>query len=220
MPFAGDLETLHRSGPPEQRLLAGLPAEFSGWGTVARAQYLEMTTFLAGYLLCSQGDRMLMGHSVEGRFPFLDHELAECALAIPAAARLPVLREKQLLKDAVDDLVPAAIVSRPKQPYRAPDSAAFATDVGRTMVDDHLAPESVAASGFWQPDRVASLVRKWDAGRLTSARENMAFVGLMSTQILARAFGSEFDARLDRLALSPDELVWRGAEDNVLERTT
>ena len=61
----------------EARLAASLPADFARWGTVARAQYLEMTTFLAGYLLSSQGDRMLMGHSVEGRFPFLDHRLAE-----------------------------------------------------------------------------------------------------------------------------------------------
>ncbi|MEZ4386853.1 MAG: asparagine synthase (glutamine-hydrolyzing) [Candidatus Krumholzibacteriia bacterium] len=196
-------------GEPEQRLCEALPTEFAGWGAVARAQYLEMTTFLAGYLLSSQGDRMLMGNSVEGRFPFLDHELAEAALAMPAAARLPLLREKQLLKDAVADLVPAAIASRPKQPYRAPDSSAFTAGAGRVLADLALDPAAVAATGFWQPDRVASLVRKWHAGRLTSARENMAFIGVLSTQLLARAFGPAFDERVERSALAPDELVWR-----------
>jgi len=196
-------------GEPEQRLCDSLPADFARWGTVARAQYLEMTTFLAGYLLSSQGDRMLMGNSVEGRFPFLDHLLAEAALAMPAAARMPLLREKQLLKDAVADLIPPAIVARPKQPYRAPDAAAFVAGPGRALADEALDPQALAAAGFWQPERVASLVRKWQAGRLTSARENMAFIGVLSTQLLARAVGPQYDQHVQRTALTPDELAWR-----------
>jgi len=207
-----------QAGEPEQRLLADLPPEFGGWGPVARAQYLEMTTFLAGYLLSSQGDRMLMGHSVEGRFPFLDHELAAVALQTPAAARLPLLQEKALLKDAVADLVPAAIRQRPKQPYRAPDAAAFAGPDGQALVDEFLAPDALAAAGLWQPARVASLVRKWRAGGLSSARENMAFVGLLSTQLLRAAFTTRYADRLARSALRPGELRWRGADGREPER--
>ncbi len=59
-----------------------------------RAQYLEIITFLTGYLLHSQGDRMLMGNSVEGRFPFLDHRIAEFAARLPDGAKLSGLREK------------------------------------------------------------------------------------------------------------------------------
>ena len=51
-----------------------LPARFARWTPLAQDQYLEMRTLLSGYLLSSQGDRMLMAHSVEGRFPFLDSE--------------------------------------------------------------------------------------------------------------------------------------------------
>jgi len=207
------------SGEPEARLLADLPPEFAEWGPVARAQYVEMTTFLAGYLLSSQGDRMLMGNSVEGRFPFLDHELADAVLAMPAAARLPLLKEKELLKDAVADLLPPAILQRPKQPYRAPDSAAFATEIGQAVVADALGPDALDAAGFWLPERVASLRRKWEAGKLTSARENMAFIGVLSTQLLARGFGPDLAARLDQDTLAPDELVWRHSHDNASERT-
>ena len=42
----------------------------SHWHPFNRAQYLEAKTLLGNYLLCSQGDRMLMANSVEGRFPF------------------------------------------------------------------------------------------------------------------------------------------------------
>lgn len=207
-----------QAGEAEQRLAASLPAEFVRWGPVARAQYLEMTTFLAGYLLCSQGDRMLMSNSVEGRFPFLDHELADAALAMPAAARLPFLQEKALLKHAVADLVPPAIVNRPKQPYRAPDGASFLGDAGREIAAAALAPGALAETGCWLPDRVARLRRKWEAGQLTSARENMAFIGLLSTQLLARSFGPEYDARLAATTLRPGELTWRTNEPDRAER--
>ncbi len=40
---------------------------------MGRDQYVEAHTLMSGYLLCSQGDRVAMANSIEGRFPFLDH---------------------------------------------------------------------------------------------------------------------------------------------------
>ena len=45
------------------------PPHFDKLGWLERSQYLESTIFLSQYLLSSQGDRMAMAHSVEGRFP-------------------------------------------------------------------------------------------------------------------------------------------------------
>ena len=56
-------------------LRASLPTRFFGWSPLNQAAYLEMTTRLSPYLLSSNGDRMTMAHSVEGRYPFLDHRL-------------------------------------------------------------------------------------------------------------------------------------------------
>jgi asparagine synthase (glutamine-hydrolysing) len=53
------------------------PEGFMQWDPLSRAQYLESTIFLSQYLLSSQGDRVAMAHSVEGRFPFLDHRVVE-----------------------------------------------------------------------------------------------------------------------------------------------
>lgn len=198
-----------RCGEPEQRLAAALPAEFFDWGPVARAQYLEMTTFLAGYLMSSQGDRMLMGHSVEGRFPFLDPDVGAFASTVPASVKLQSLNEKSLLKQAVADLLPPAIVARDKQPYRAPDSAGFTGAAGRALVSERLGQPALRAAGFWQPERVANLLSKWETGRLTAARENMAFVGLLSAQLLVQQFGPELAGRLDSQALAPGQLEWR-----------
>ena len=59
-----------------------------------------MRTLLSGYLLSSQGDRMLMAHSVEGRFPFLDADVVALADSLPASYKLRVLDEKHVLKRA------------------------------------------------------------------------------------------------------------------------
>lgn len=194
----------------EERALAALPADFAGWGPVARAQYVEMTLFMAGYLLSSQGDRMLMGHTVEGRFPFLDHNVAELAGRIPASVKLASLEEKALLKRAVADLLPVEVTRRPKQPYRAPDSSSFFTGYGAELVAEAMSSEALLEAGLFSPDRVAALLRKWQAGKLTGVRDNMAFIAVLSTQLLARQFGPELEQRTHDAALPADAIVWRG----------
>src|SRR5262249_29306218 len=79
-----------------RELLSDLPDQFSEWDSLAQDQYLESRTLLSGYLLCSQGDRMLMAHSVEGRFPFLDREVVDLASKLPSRAKLRVLDEKHV----------------------------------------------------------------------------------------------------------------------------
>lgn len=154
---------------------------------------------------------MLMGHSVEGRFPFLDPDVATLASQLPASVKLQSLREKSILKESVADLLPAGILNRPKQPYRAPDSVVFREGGQAALADELLAPEALDEAGLWRAERVAALVRKWRAGPLTSARENMAFIGILSAQLLRRQFGSEFGARCARATLAPERLAWRAA---------
>src|SRR5690606_4930836 len=78
---------------PAEQLVEKLPAAFDSWSGLAQAQYLEMKTLMAGYLLSSQGDRMLMANGVEGRFPFLDHEVVEFANRLDPRLKMRVLNE-------------------------------------------------------------------------------------------------------------------------------
>ena len=84
------------------------PEAFDRWGPLQQAQYLETTILLSQYLLSSQGDRMAMGHSVEGRFPFLDHRVVEFANQLPPSLKLNGLTEKYLLKEVSREWLPAA----------------------------------------------------------------------------------------------------------------
>jgi asparagine synthase (glutamine-hydrolysing) len=173
-------------GTPEERLIARLPADFASFGPLGRAQYLEIATFLHGYLLHSQGDRMLMANSVEGRFPYLDVNVAEFAARLPERLRLRMLREKYLLRRAVRPLLPTDVADRPKRPYRAPILRAFFGDGAPAYVAELLQPERVAASGLFAPGPVRKLVEKCerylDAG--LGEGDEMALVGVLSTLLL------------------------------------
>jgi asparagine synthase (glutamine-hydrolysing) len=195
-------------GDAEQRLVASLPAEFGGWSQVARAQYLEMALFMSGYLLSSQGDRMLMANSVEGRFPYLDHTLVEFAGRIPVSAKLPALNEKAMLKSGVADLLPKAIVERPKHPFRAPGSVCFTTAEGKATVEEFLLDDGPGWD-LWQRDKVSALVRKWGSGRPLSQRDDLSFAAILSGRILQGDFGPQFEDRVAALQLKPNQIMWR-----------
>lgn len=129
---------------------------------------------------------MMMGHSVEGRFPYLDHRVAEFAMSLPDGMRLRGLREKYLLKLAARPHLPANVVNRVKHPYRAPILRSFFGDRRLDYVDDTLEPANVASSGIFRPGAVARLVAKCRArtGIGVGESDEMALVGVLSTLLL------------------------------------
>lgn len=176
---------------PIERLLATLPSSFSKWDPLARDQYLEVQTLLSGYLLSSQGDRVAMASSVEGRFPFLDVEVVELSCSLPPNHKLRVLDEKHVLKRAATGLVPRSIIRRPKQPYRAPDAIAFCSEPQRSWVAEMLDEAVLRDTGLFDPAAVTQLWNKCRsrAGAAVSNADNMALTGVLSTQLLARDHG-------------------------------
>ncbi|MCC7032966.1 MAG: asparagine synthase (glutamine-hydrolyzing) [Acidobacteria bacterium] len=189
--FSRDLRERAARVDARDALLSRLPPEFSRWTPLAQDQYLEVQTLLSGYLLSSQGDRMLMAHSVEGRFPFLDRRVAALAESLPPAYKLRVLDEKHVLKRAAKDLVPSVILQRPKQPYRAPDALSFATPAAQDWMVEFASPEAVKDAGCFDPDAVRQLLAKCAsraAGGQFSNADNMGVVGVLSTQIVHEQF--------------------------------
>jgi asparagine synthase (glutamine-hydrolysing) len=179
---------------PCAELLAKLPARYWQWDGFARAQYLETSLLLPGYILSSQGDRLAMAHGVEARFPFLDHRVIEFAGRLPARLKMRVLDEKYLLKQSVASLIPESVRRRKKQPYRAPESKAFmAPGAGRhDYVDELLSPARVRDAGVFAPNAVERLLHKVRASETVTTRDNMAFVGVLSTQLLVDRFLQHF----------------------------
>lgn len=161
---------------------------FEAWDGMSKAQHLEVQTFLTPYLLSSQGDRVAMAHSVEGRFPFLDHRVVEFAATIPPPMRMVGLQEKRVLKQAVHDLVPQVVLRRTKQPYRAPVSAAFCGDDAPDYVGDALSRDAVRDAGLFDPGAVSALLAKAQSRRTLTEGDEMALVGVLSTQLWHSCF--------------------------------
>ncbi len=197
---------------PAAELLADLPADFRRWSFLSQDQYLEIRTLLSSYLLSSQGDRMLMAHSVEGRFPFLDREVMALAASLPDGYRLRGLEEKCVVREVARGLLPPEILERKKQPYRAPDALSFVGEGVPDWVEAVLAEEALARAGVFEPAPVRQLYAKCrERGGKTapSNADNMALVGVLSTQLLHETFvagrgrgarPAVFDTLVDRLA--------------------
>lgn len=163
------------------------PEHIKSWGLLKRNQYLEMKTLLPGYLLSAQGDRMAMAHGIEGRFPFLDHNLIEWLLNVPDSTKIKGYSTKHLLKEAFKSNIPPEITNRPKRPYMAPDLSAFFPGGKRgDLVAQFLNPGIVNDYGFYDSRMVERLIAKIERRGLESTgyRDNMLISFLMSHQII------------------------------------
>jgi len=176
-----------------------LPEEFYRWSALAQAQYLEFHTFLSPYLLSSQGDRMAMAHSVEGRYPFLDYRVIEFCNRLPPHLKLEVLTEKYLLKRLGRKYVPEAIWQRVKRPYRAPIHRSFFPGQALDWVQELTSERALRDSGYFQPEAVARLMAKAAQGGAMSEVDDMALVGILSTQALHHQFVDHFSTEAESI---------------------
>ena len=193
---------------PLASLAGRLPSQFLAWDTLSRAQYLEMSIFLSNYLLSSQGDRVAMAHSLEIRLPFLDYRVIDFAFRLPARWKIKGLKEKYILKQASEGLVTDAVKKRPKQPYRAPIKEVFFNGRSGDYVEHFLSKESVKRGGYFNPKKVGLLVNKYrkPEAMFSSEFQNMAVVGILSTQILHDRFIENFPGR-DVPPVRPDKVI-------------
>ncbi|MDC7222445.1 MAG: asparagine synthase (glutamine-hydrolyzing) [Spirochaetales bacterium] len=189
-------------------LRAELPADYDRWSLLQKNQYLEMKTLLPGYLLSSQGDRMSLGHSVEGRYPFLDHRLVEKAFAYPDDYKLRGFSQKHILRDAFRGVIPSSIIDRPKQPYQAPDLKSFFHE-GR-LTDEaarYLSDEAVDRAGVFDKKYVNRLIKKFSRPmpKQIGYRDNMLITFILSSQMISHAMENPelktLDERLKRVEI-------------------
>jgi len=181
-------------------LAESLPPDYASWDPFCQAQYLETAYLLPGYILSSQGDRVAMAHSVEGRFPFLDHRVVDFAASVPPHLKMRALTEKYILKRVAADLLPPVIRRRTKQPYRAPEAKSFLgagpSASPNDYVQDLLAFDRIEQDGIFDPGATSLLLEKIRSGQAVGIKDNMALVGILSTQLLIDQFIHRFSARL------------------------
>lgn len=188
--FSEDVRSAIGSYSVLEEIRDSLPTGFATWDHFGQAQYLETLYLFPGYILSSQGDRVGMAHSVEGRFPFLDHRVVELAIRIPPTLKMRVLNEKYILKRAARNCIPAGVRTRKKQPYRAPDiESFFASGKPREgYVQEVLEPERLRRNGMFNSNAVGKLCEKITSGAAMGVKDNMALTAILSTQLWIEEF--------------------------------
>lgn len=165
-----------------------LPEGFDRWDDLSKAQWLETTIFMSGYLLSTQGDRMGMANSIEGRYPFLDYRLIEFCAGLPADYKLKGLKEKYLLKKVVKDKIPESILNRPKQPYRAPIKSVFLSENPPGYVREMLSDTYTKKAGIFDHESVSLMIQRIDKTGVSSEVDNMVLAAVISTHLLNYQF--------------------------------
>lgn len=123
-----------------------------------KCQAVQMNLLLAGYLLSTQGDRVLLANSVEGRYPFLDRRLIRLAYSIPDNLKLAGYKEKHILKETFSDIVPEPIIRRTKYQYSTPGVELFLKNINQ--FESYLAKNTFDKYGVFDYGKVHSLIKE------------------------------------------------------------
>jgi asparagine synthase (glutamine-hydrolysing) len=132
--------------------------------------YLDSKTYLPGDIL-TKVDRMSMAVSLEARTPLLDHKLIEFVCQrIPASLKMKGLETKYIFKRAVEDLVPAEILNRPKQGFGVPMQHWINQQL-RDRVRGTLTEARTMQRGYIRPRYVEVLLDEHERGRRDHSTE-------------------------------------------------
>jgi asparagine synthase (glutamine-hydrolysing) len=100
-------------------ITAPVYATSDGWDPVARMQHIDLFTWLRGDILV-KADKMTMANSLELRVPFLDPEVFAVASQLPADQKITRATTKFALRKALEPIVPAHVLNRPKLGFPVP----------------------------------------------------------------------------------------------------
>ncbi|KAJ3146726.1 hypothetical protein HDU86_008414 [Geranomyces michiganensis] len=157
------------------------------------ALYAESRTFLGNVLCNVLGDRSEMAHSVEGRTPFLDHQLCEYVNGIPPYLKIRPdahgdIVEKWILREAVKPYISEELYARRKHPYLAPPVKDNKGPLGQ-LFKTRLRQETVERLGWAGWEAVEKLKNQFDGtGDMSSARNLMVILSFV-------VLGERFDVK-------------------------
>lgn len=144
---------------------------------IANSLYFEIKTFLPGLLLV--GDKLSMANGLEERFPFLDNDLVNFAQKIPVKHKLGNLEReisnidenvekkksvyrkyndgKNVLRKAMEDIIPKEIINRKKQGFSAPDESWYRGENAK-YIKELLLSKNLASGDYINQNYIKKIV--------------------------------------------------------------
>ena len=170
----------------------------STWHPLHSALYLSHRP-MDGIVLSSLGDRSEMGHSLEGRPPFLDAKLTDYVDHLPPSAKITIdpvsgkVVEKHVLREASRPFISDELYNRTKHPYSAP-TAYPEGGLVHGLLCKHVTREKLEGLGFVDVDYCLKLLDEafsspqGKEGNMNAFRQVLM---LAQFTLLASSFGIE-----------------------------
>ncbi|WP_082394895.1 asparagine synthase (glutamine-hydrolyzing) [Ruminiclostridium josui] len=158
-----------------------------------KCQAVQMQLLLSGYLLSTQGDRVLMANSVEGRYPFLDRRLIRLAYSIPDNLKLAGYNEKYILKETFSDIVPEPIIKRAKYQYSTPGVELFLKNINQ--FETYLTKNTFDKYGVFDYGKVHKLIKELKENSDNFQRnitQDMTMIYVITTHMLFESAYGKF----------------------------
>jgi asparagine synthase (glutamine-hydrolysing) len=133
----------------------------AGGGSLERMSAADLQTYLVELLM--KQDQMSMAASVESRVPFLDHLVVEKVASIPGRFKLQGWRTKAVLREALREIVPRKILTRPKMGFPVP-VAQWLRERFRPLVEEFVLGERARHRGLFEPGLLGRLAEEHFAG--------------------------------------------------------
>jgi asparagine synthase (glutamine-hydrolysing) len=151
--------------------------QMAGRDVVNQSLYVWAKTMLPNYILSNLGDRMEMAHSVEGRLPFLDHNVVEAVARMPVSMKINGMTEKWLLRQSAKPVITDTVFKRQKHPFLSPPATQQQEGRLFTMLQDTLRSGLLDGPGIYDRKKVVSML---DAvPNMDTAGRNRADAALM-----------------------------------------
>jgi asparagine synthase (glutamine-hydrolysing) len=177
----------------------------AGGDVLACMSHADLQTYLVELLM--KQDQMSMAASLESRVPFLDHLLVEQVASLPGWLRLQGGRTKALLRDAVSDLVPPAILKRGKMGFPVPVGPWLRGPFWRLVDEFALGPRS-RERGHFNATALNRMAQEHRSGRCDHAERLWLLINFEIWQrifIDGEAPAEVYDGSARPIAREPEE---------------
>ena len=124
---------------------------------------IDYQTYLVDDIL-QKVDRATMTASLEGREPFLDHNVIEWAAKLPNEYKYNNGEKKFILKEIVHDYIPKAMMDRPKMGFAIPIASWLMGDL-KELVEENLCTKRIAEEGVFNVDFIHNLKHDFYKGK-------------------------------------------------------
>lgn len=156
-------EFLSRTTDDSLAMLEAAFASSDATNVVDQVMDVDVRTYLPDDLLV-KADIATMAHGVEGRSPFLDHELMAFAAALPRDLKLRGREKKYLLRRLAASRLPPELLSLPKKGFGVPIEHWFRHEL-RDFTRDVLLDGRLGGRGYFDMSVVKRLIDDHIDGR-------------------------------------------------------